>query len=95
MMNWYDGGLSWGGWLAMTAMMLIFWGGVIVALVALFRGAGDGGPWRRPADRDPQQILDERFARGEIDENEYHARQDVLRETDADPTGPGRGGERR
>ena len=80
MMDWYDGGLNWGGWLAMTAMMLLFWGGVFVALVVLFRG---GGPWRRPADRDPQQVLDERFARGEIDETEYHARRDVLRETQA------------
>ena len=35
-----------------------------------------GAPQARPSAR---QILDERYARGEIDEDEYHHRRDVLR----------------
>jgi putative membrane protein len=82
MMGWYgDGGWGWAGWLVMTLMMVAFWGLVVWGLVAIFRGTTrsddrntDGG-----RTRDPLEILDERFARGEIDAEEYRARQDVLR----------------
>ena len=92
MMDWYDGGLSWGGWLAMTMMMVVFWGAVAFVLVALFRGFGTRGSQEssRP-ERSSLEILDDRFARGEIDEQEYRARQEVLRRTGGDlPTSPGR-----
>ena len=38
---------------------------------------------RRPADEPiaPEQILAERFARGEIEEDEYRRRRDALRST--------------
>jgi putative membrane protein len=85
MMGWYHDGFGWGGWLVMTAAMVLFWGLVIWGMVAIFRvttdppkpthgdtAAGAGRP-------DPMEILDERFARGEIDDEEYHARQGVLR----------------
>jgi putative membrane protein len=79
-MMWWNDGLGWGGWLAMTLIMVAFWALVIVAIIAVFRGLTSTGqsPTSRQ-DRDPQQILDERFARGEIDAEEYHARQHVLR----------------
>lgn len=32
-----------------------------------------------PSGRDPEQLLAERFARGEIDEDEFHQRMTVLR----------------
>ncbi|KGN40701.1 membrane protein [Knoellia aerolata DSM 18566] len=52
---------------------------MVVALVALFRGVrGDSNQVRRDDD-DAHRILDQRFARGEIDTDEYHARQVALR----------------
>jgi putative membrane protein len=80
MMGWYhDGAWGWGGWLVMSLVMVAFWALLIFGLVALFRGtARPGQPDREPG-RDSQQILEERFARGEIDEDEYRARAEVLR----------------
>ena len=77
MMGWYHDGMGWGGWLFMTVAMVAFWALVVFAVIAIFRGT-------QPSDatsgrRDPMQILDERFARGEIDEDEYHTRSSVLR----------------
>lgn len=82
MMGWYDGGAGWAGWLVMVVAMVAFWGLVIVGVVAIFRGIGksDESAERTPH-RHPMEILDERFARGELDVDEYHARQDVLRGT--------------
>ncbi|MDN4160958.1 SHOCT domain-containing protein [Nocardioides abyssi] len=77
MMDWYHDGTGWGGWLVMALAMVAFWALVVLAVVALFRGATQG---RQPAShQDPMDILDQRFARGEIDEDEYHARAAVLR----------------
>jgi putative membrane protein len=79
-MMWWNDGMGVAGWIAMTLMMVAFWGLVVFAIIAIFRGFGVGGqtPVARH-DRDPQEILDERFARGEIDVDEYRARQDALR----------------
>ena len=80
MMGWYSGDTGWAGWLVMVAAMVAFWGLVIFAVVAIFRGIGKTDePAERTTRRDPMQILDERFARGELDLDEYHARLDVLR----------------
>ncbi len=50
--------------------------------MAIFRGTSrDTGRAERATHRDPMEILDERFARGEIDADEYRARQEVLRGT--------------
>lgn len=80
MMGGYYGGPGWGGWLAMALVMLAFWALVVFAVAALFRGIGkNSGSDRRPAVRDPLDILGERFAREEIDAEEYLARREVLR----------------
>lgn len=78
MMGWYHDGMGWGGWLVMAFSMVAFWALVVFAVMALFRSGRDErtGPTRG---QDPLDILDQRFARGEIDESEYHARADVLR----------------
>ena len=78
MMGWYHDGVGWGGWLVMAFSMVAFWGLVVFAVVAIFRSSRDerSGAARGP---DALDILDQRFARGEIDETEYHARADVLR----------------
>ena len=85
MMGWYnDGSMGAGGWIAMILMMSLFWGAVIFAGVMLFRGTTnsrgdrnsdrvDGVTYRNPVD-----ILDERFARGELENEEYEARKAVL-----------------
>lgn len=79
-MMWWNDGLGWGGWIVMTLFMVAFWGLVIFGIVAVFRGLNGGGQSPAPRhERGPQQILDERFARGEIDADEYRARQQVLR----------------
>ena len=74
--GWYHDGVGWGGWITMTLAMVAFWGVVVFIVVALYRGTSSSrtdGPV--PRQQSPMEILDERFARGEIDEEEYHARQ--------------------
>lgn len=78
-MNWYGDGMNAGGWIAMIAMMGIFWGLVIFAGVAIFRGSSVSRSGSDARDRGPLEILDERFARGEVDREEYEARKSVLR----------------
>jgi len=82
-MMWNDGwnnGMGWGGWIVMTLIMVTFWSLLVFGVVALFRGDRDtrSAP-QQSRERDAMQILDERFARGEIDVDEYHARRQVLR----------------
>ena len=72
-----DWNAGWGGrWVGP-----IFWIGLlvllIVAVVALVRRAGDGGRIATRARR-PRDILDERFAKGEIDQAEYESRRKAL-----------------
>jgi putative membrane protein len=74
-------GWSWWGWVLMSLTMVGFWGLVIWGIVALFRRGGDSRP-ERP---DPERILAERFASGEIDEEEYHRRLQTLRSTNGRP----------
>lgn len=73
-------GWSWFGVVMVIVTMVLFWGGLgtIVYLVVHRPGRRElGGD--RPADRSAEQILDERFARGEIDEDELKARRTALR----------------
>lgn len=89
MIGYYQHGPGWGGWLMMALGMAAFWGLVVWAVIVIFRA--DPGD-RTADDRDPHQILDERFARGDIDESEYRERRAILRTgapTDSVPT-PGR-----
>lgn len=67
-----DGDWTWAAWLAMTASMFLFWG--LVAWVVLT-------VVRRPADarRSPEEVLADRFAHGEIDDEEYVRRGEALR----------------
>ena len=78
MMGWYHDSMGWGGWILMTVAIVAFWALVVFAVVAIFRGT-QRSTEPAPDRRDPMQILDERFARGEIDEDEYRTRSSVLR----------------
>lgn len=84
-MWWYDGG-GW-GWVAMTATMVVFWGLLVVGAVALYRSAGRSRAEADPerAAPSPERVLAERFARGDIDEEEYRRRLDVLHSSAAHP----------
>lgn len=87
-MYWYHGPGAW-GWLAMAIGMLVFWAVVIGVGVLLFRALSRPGrstPAAAPGPPPAEQLLGERFARGEIDEDEYRRRLTVLR----DHTGGGR-----
>jgi putative membrane protein len=81
MMYWHGHGI--GGWgYGLTAIiMVLFWGAVIYGIVALVRYARrDGTQGREPLQPPaPERLLAERFARGEIDEAEYHQRLTSLR----------------
>lgn len=75
-MMWGWEGWSWWGWLLMMVSMVAFWGLVIWGVVAIFRGTGRSWRSERP---NAEQILAERFAAGEIDDEEYRRRLDTLR----------------
>jgi putative membrane protein len=68
---WYWHGMGWWGWLVMVA----FWALVIVLIVWALRTSSST---RSTGATDPLRILDERFARGEIDSKEYEDRRAVL-----------------
>ncbi|WP_327347450.1 SHOCT domain-containing protein [Streptomyces europaeiscabiei] len=79
MMFWYDHDVSGWGWFGMSVGMVLFWALIITALVLVFRAANQPHEHTHtPATPTPQQILEERFARGEIDEEEYRRRVDAL-----------------
>lgn len=76
--EWYDG---WGHMAYDGVIMIILWGGLVVLALFLarylFRGDGAGSS-NAGAAQSPVNILEERFARGEIGEAEYEARRRVL-----------------
>ena len=81
-MMYWNVGWGWGAWIAMGFMMLLFWG--VIAAVVFLLVRPPGRREERPAPKPPSEdeatrILDQRFARGEIDEQEYRARRDLLR----------------
>ncbi|XKE44189.1 SHOCT domain-containing protein [Halomonas organivorans] len=71
----YMGSYGWGHMLFGGLMMVLFWGAVIALAVLLVRGLtrgrGEAISQQRPTALD---ILQERYARGEIDQQEYEQR---------------------
>lgn len=57
--------------------MVLFWGLIIVAVVFLAR-AYYGGQ-ERGDEKSAREVLDKRYARGEIDKQEYEERKQALR----------------
>ncbi|MEU4885693.1 MULTISPECIES: SHOCT domain-containing protein [Streptomyces] len=79
MMFWYDHDVSGWGWFAMSAGMILFWVLIITGAVMLFRALGSRSEQpQRSVPPSPEQVLAERFARGEIDDEEYRRRLDTL-----------------
>lgn len=83
MMWWYDNGgngtgMNGWGYALMTVSMVLFWGLLIVGVIALVRYLGRQDRSAVELRPTPEQVLAERFAHGQIDEHEYHARLDTL-----------------
>lgn len=76
-MMYYGDHMSGWGWFAMSLGTVVFWGLVITAIVLLVRYLHTGPSSQ--ATKTPEQMLAERFARGEIDETEYRNRLAALR----------------
>ena len=69
MSSWGGGGMG-AGWI----FMIVFWGLIVLGIVALAKGLFASGSGKRP-----MEILRERYARGEITRAEYEdMRQDLL-----------------
>lgn len=69
MMDW-NGGMDGGAWVLMTVFWVILIAAVVWALVSLFPGRDAGGADAQLRER-PEEILDRRLVRGEIDAATY------------------------
>ena len=67
-MMWFDGMSGW--WMVLGGLwMLLFWGGIIALIVwVVVRLTGHGGG---TASRHPLDVAKERYARGEINREEF------------------------
>ncbi len=93
-MMYHDGwmwgnGWGWVGWVLMSGLMVLFWAAVIAAIVLAIRylagprhttGHPFGSGPTRGEEKRAEDLLAERFARGEIDEEEFRRRMTLLRE---------------
>jgi putative membrane protein len=71
MMWWPDGGAGMAGWSIVMVLVLV---GIAVVTVVVVLAAGTSG------EPTAAEVLDERFARGEIDASEYRERKAALAE---------------
>ena len=55
--------------------MWLIWIVLILVVAWAFGGLRN---WREPGEKSPRELLDQRFARGEIDEAEYRKRREIL-----------------
>ncbi len=86
MNNWHEHGSAGGHWIVAIVVMVLFWGAVAAIVIALLRNRNH--PHHQTADLSnvnpstisAERILHDRFARGEIDEDEYTRRHDLLKE---------------
>lgn len=81
MMFWYDHDMSGWGYAWMGIGMVLFWGLLIAGFALLVRLVWQPYDRRPPTPRvgTAEQLLAERFARGEIDRDEYVSRLETLR----------------
>lgn len=79
--NWHDYGMGpgmmWGWWGIGWIFMILFWGFVILCLILLVRWLIGMGKTSRPEET-PLDILKKRYARGEIDKEEFEQKKKDL-----------------
>jgi putative membrane protein len=87
-MFWYGNGMGGWGWGLAAFSAIVFWALVVFLAVLVIRYFMRSGqrPWNGPSGPEPpapppgpEQVLAERYARGEIDEEEYRRRLETLR----------------
>jgi putative membrane protein len=69
----HDGGMFFGG-----ALMWLFWLVLIVLIVVVVRAVASGTGNRSGIEESPLEILRKRYARGEIDEEEFNRKRREL-----------------
>ncbi|MCB0911733.1 MAG: hypothetical protein KDB60_08980 [Propionibacteriaceae bacterium] len=74
-MGW--GGMPFGGMIGMVVLWVVLIAGIVWAVSRLLPGRRVT-PGSRPAQDSPEDILDRRFARGEIDLETYQAQREAL-----------------
>jgi putative membrane protein len=77
---WHDG-WGWGGMMFGGIMMIVFWGGLIVLIILAVRSFSGGSARGRTdsaSGKSALDILENRFAHGEIDKAEFEERKRVL-----------------
>lgn len=80
---WSHSGWGWDHMIFGGLMMIAFWGGIIVLIVLLVRWLGAGSLSSQvstPPRQTPLEILQRRFAKGEIDQSEYEQCRKLLSE---------------
>jgi uncharacterized membrane protein len=85
MMMMDDGHSGWGSWILTTGTTIVFWALVITAVVLLARyllslSQRPTGTPRAAGASNAEQVLAERYTRGEIDDDEYQRRLGLLRQ---------------
>ena len=71
-------GMGWAAWMFMGLFWLALLGVILFLVVRLLPGTGAGGSGARPVQDSAEDILDKRFARGEIDLETYQAQRAAL-----------------
>lgn len=89
MMWWYGSEPNGWGYALMSLGMIVFWGLLLFLVVAAFRELS-GSSRREPAQPSAEDVLAQRFARGEIDEQEYRERLTALQGVSSSKSVPSR-----
>ena len=75
-------GYGYGWWMWLFGLLLL--GGIVLLVVVAVRRSSANGPRPastvEPGSRRARDVLDERYARGEISTPEYHERREQLRQ---------------
>lgn len=72
---------GWGHMMFGSMMMVVFWGGLILLVVLVIRGRSNNSAQSQASTTSHNtalHILQERFARGEIDKDEFEERKSLL-----------------